>query len=58
MGYLVGGRHIDYPHIMEHDGYIYVAFAGAKQTVEVLKIKIADLDALEMPSQGEKTLKE
>lgn len=44
MGYLVGGRHIDYPHVMEHDGYVFVAFAGAKQTVEVLKIKISDLD--------------
>ena len=46
MGYLVGGRHIDYPHVMEHDGHVYVAFAGAKQTVEVLKIKISDLDNL------------
>ena len=46
MGYLVGDRHIDYPHMMEHEGYIYVAFGGAKQTVEVLKIKISDLDNL------------
>jgi hypothetical protein len=46
MGYLVGGRHIDYPHVYEHEGYLYVAFAGAKQTVEVLKIKISDLDKL------------
>lgn len=44
MGYLVGGRHIDYPHVIEHDGYVLVAFASAKQTVEVLKIKISDLD--------------
>jgi arylsulfatase A-like enzyme len=43
MMYLVGGRHIDYPHVMEHEGYIYVAFAGAKQTVEIIKIKISDL---------------
>lgn len=50
MGYLVGGRHIDYPHVIEHDGYIYVAFGGAKQTVEVLKIPIAELDKLKMPS--------
>lgn len=48
MGYLVGGRHVDYPHVMEHNGYLYVAFAGAKQTVEVLKIRISDLDNLEM----------
>ncbi len=46
MGYLVGGRHIDYPHIIEHDGHVLIAFAGAKQTVEVLKIAISDLDDL------------
>ncbi len=46
MGYLVGGRHVDYPHVMEHEGYLYVAFASAKQTMEVLKIKISDLDKL------------
>ena len=51
MGYLVGGRHVDYPHVIEHDGHLYVAFAGAKQTVEVLKIAITELDALEMPRE-------
>ncbi len=44
MGYLVGERHVDYPHVIEHEGYIYVAFASAKQSVEVLKIKMEDLD--------------
>jgi hypothetical protein len=43
MGYLVGGRHVDYPHVIEHDGHLYVAFATAKQTVEVLKVRVADL---------------
>lgn len=51
MAYLVGGRHIDYPHVMEHGGYIFVAFSGAKQTVEVLKIKISDLESIKMPSR-------
>lgn len=46
MGYLVGGRHVDYPHVIEHDGHLYVAFAGAKQTVEVLKICIDELAML------------
>ena len=50
MGYLIGGRHIDYPHVIEHDGYILVAYGGAKQTVEVLKIPIEELDNLKMPS--------
>ncbi len=47
MGYLVGGRHVDYPHVMYHDGALYVAFATAKSTVEVLRIRVADLAMLE-----------
>lgn len=48
MGYLVGGRHIDYPHVIEHDGHLFVAFAGwRKQSCEVLKIKIEDLKVLD-----------
>ncbi|UUO07749.1 exo-alpha-sialidase [Blastopirellula sp. J2-11] len=50
MGYLTGGRHVDYPHVIEHDGVLMVAFAGQKQTVEVLKIRLEDLNALQMPS--------
>jgi len=49
MGYLVGGRWVDYPHVIEHDGHLFVAFAGwKKQTCEVLKIHIADLDVLDV----------
>jgi len=49
MGYLVGGRWIDYPNVIEHEGYLYVAFAGSvKQMIEVLKIRISDLDDLDM----------
>ncbi|MEW4564464.1 exo-alpha-sialidase [Bremerella sp. JC770] len=51
MGYLVGGRHVDYPHVIEHDGHVLVAFATQKQTVEVLKIKLEDLDKLTMPDK-------
>lgn len=50
MGYLFGGRRIDYPHVIEHDGNLLIAFSGNKQSVEILKIKISDLDKLEMPS--------
>lgn len=47
MGYLVGGRWVDYPHVIEHDGHLLIAFAGSrKQTCEVLKIRIEDLDVL------------
>ena len=48
MARLVGGRKVDYPHVMEHDRHLYVAFASAKQTVEVLKIRIEDIEAFTM----------
>lgn len=51
MIHLVGGRHVDYPHVIEHGDNLYIAFAGGKQTVEVLKVKLADLDAVVMPGQ-------
>jgi len=51
MGYLIGGRRVDYPHIIEHNGYLFIAFSGGKQTVEVLRIKITELEKLEMPSE-------
>lgn len=41
---LVGGRHIDYPHVIEHDEHLLIAFSGAKQTMEVLKVSLDDLD--------------
>jgi hypothetical protein len=43
LGYLVGERHVDYPHVMEHDGALYVAFSGGKQTVEVLHIPLDEM---------------
>ncbi|MEZ5199475.1 MAG: exo-alpha-sialidase [Bacteroidales bacterium] len=49
LGYLTGGRHIDYPHVIEHDGYLLVAFAGSvKQMIEVIKIDISELDKIDM----------
>ena len=50
LAYLIGGRHVDYPHTMEHNGHLLVSFAGGKQSVEVLKIKLADLDRIAMPA--------
>ena len=40
MFYLTGGRHVDYPHMIEHDGFLYIALATAKQTVEVYKVGV------------------
>jgi len=48
--YLIGGRHIDYPHIIEHGGKLLIAFSGAKQTMEVLQVSLSDLGAMTMPA--------
>ena len=47
--WLIGGRHVDYPHIIEHDGQLLIAFSGAKQTMEVMKVSLDDLERLVMP---------
>ena len=51
--WLIGGRHVDYPHIIEHDGHLLIAFSGAKQTVEVMKVSLDELERLEMPESVE-----
>lgn len=43
---LVGRRHVDYPHIIEHRDHLLISFSGAKQTVEVLKVSLNDLHTL------------
>ena len=50
MGYLIGGRRIDYPHVIKHDDYLLIAFSGGKQSVEILKIRIDELDKIKMPA--------
>lgn len=42
--YVVGGRHVDYPHMIEHDGDLLISFSGAKQTLEVVRVPLAWLD--------------
>ncbi len=49
--YLVGGRHIDYPHMIEHDGHLLIAFSGAKQTMETMRVSLDQLEALSMIKQ-------
>ncbi len=44
--YLVGGRHVDCPHMIEHEGHLLIAFSGAKQTMEVLQVSLDDVDKL------------
>jgi len=51
MLYLVGGRHIDYPHVIEHGDSLFIAFAGGKQSVELLKVKLSDVGIVPMPGK-------
>jgi len=52
--FLVQGERngVDYPHVMEHDGYLYIAHSGGhggrKQSVEVQRVKISDIENLNM----------
>ncbi len=43
---------VDYPHVLEHDGYLYIThsggYGGRKQSVEVQRVKISDIENLEM----------
>jgi hypothetical protein len=48
IAWLVGGRHVDYPHVIEQGEFLFIAFAGGKQSVEVLRVKLADLDQVVM----------
>ena len=53
--WLMGDRHVDYPHIIEHDGHLLIAFSGAKQTMEVIKVSLDELQRLKMPQSVELT---
>lgn len=35
-----------YPHVMEHDGHLLVAFSRRKQTIEVVKIGLGEIERL------------
>jgi hypothetical protein len=36
---------VQYPHVLEYDGALYVAYSRKKQTVEVVKVPLAAIDA-------------
>lgn len=48
--YLVGGRHVDYPHVIEHGGFLFVAHSGAKRSVEIERVRLSDLNGIKMPT--------
>ncbi len=52
MAYLIGGRRVDYPHVIDHQDHLLIAFSGGKQTVEVLKIKVSDVDQIANTAHG------
>ena len=43
MFYLVGGRPVDYPHMIEHGGHLYIAHSGGKRSVEIERVSFKDL---------------
>lgn len=47
--YLVGGRHVDYPHVIEHDGSLYIAHTGGKRSIEIERVRLTDLNAAIKP---------
>ncbi|MBD3385098.1 hypothetical protein GF407_09235 [candidate division KSB1 bacterium] len=49
MVYLVGGRWVDYPHIIRDGNHLLIAHTGNKEMIEVHKVRISDLDAIVMP---------
>ena len=53
LAWLVGGRRVDYPHAIEHEGSLLAAFNSNKQTIEVVKLRLEDLDQIEMPASVE-----
>lgn len=50
--YLVGGRSVDYPHVLEYDGNLYIAHSGGKRSIEIERVRLADLNAARMPMPG------
>jgi hypothetical protein len=50
-GRLISGVRAEYPHVIEHEGSLFIAFSGGKMTVEVLKVRLSDVDALRMPEK-------
>jgi len=49
--YDFGGLHVDCPHMIEHAGYLYAADLARKQSVEIRRVRIADLDTVKMPAR-------
>ncbi|MCB1278848.1 sialidase family protein [Prosthecobacter sp.] len=39
-----------YPHVMEHDGSLFIAFSNKKNVTELLKVKLDDIEKTVMPT--------
>src|SRR5204862_7115882 len=43
---------LQYPHALEHDGHLLVAFSRNKAAIEVLKVPLRDVEALRGKEKG------
>lgn len=41
-----GVSSLQYPHVIEHDGHLFIAFSRNKLQTEVLRVRLADVDEL------------
>jgi hypothetical protein len=49
MGQNVGSNQLDYPDVMERRGNLYIAFAGSKASVNLLRIEPCELGDIATP---------
>lgn len=40
---------LQYPHVIEHDGALFIAFSRKKQTVEIVKVELTEMDRMIAP---------
>jgi len=44
--YIAGIASLQYPHVIEHDGHVLIAFSRGKVQTEVFRVKLDDIDSL------------
>ncbi|MHB8969966.1 MAG: hypothetical protein ACYC4N_05875 [Pirellulaceae bacterium] len=44
--YIARGLSYQYPHTIEHDGHLVIAFSRSKQTIEIVKLPLDEVDQL------------
>ena len=41
---------LQYPHVIEHDGVLFITFSRLKNSSEIIKVSLRDVDAIQMPA--------